>query len=128
MDKKSFTLLEVLFVVIVIAILAAIVIPRLVLTQKMAKEKACDANVANINKQVELYYFNTGSWPDPELLNMKPPTTYQYFPDGVPDCPVTPQQYNLDDPLQPEDGIIYNHRVRDSVDSDGDHDHFASEY
>lgn len=93
--SKGFTLLEVLFVVIVIAILAAIVIPRLLLTQRTAKENACDANIAEINKQVELYYFNTGSWPSIYLNEMVPPTSYDYFPNGLPVCPVEGGIYNI---------------------------------
>jgi len=109
-EEKGFTLLEVLFVVIVIAILAAIVIPRVILTQATAKENACDANLANINAQIETYYFNTGSWPSEELLEMRPPTTYDYFPGGIPSCPVNP--------VGPYRMNSTTHRINDST-----HDH-----
>jgi len=117
---EGFTLLEVLFVVIVIAILAAIVIPRLLLTQNTAKQNACDANVSNINKQIELYYFNAGSWPTYDLHELLPPTSYDYFPDGLPSCPVTPSsRYSCD---------LYSneHRVVDFTLEDGRHVHFVS--
>jgi len=94
-SDKGFTLLEVLFVVIVIAILASIVIPRLLLTQRTAKENACAANIAMINKQIELFYFNIGRWPW-SLSEMEPPTTYDYFPQGLPDCPVSGSDYEMD--------------------------------
>ncbi|MCP4652265.1 MAG: prepilin-type N-terminal cleavage/methylation domain-containing protein [Candidatus Omnitrophica bacterium] len=89
MERKGFTLIEILFVIVVIAILAAIIVPRLTTTQTTAKQNACDANVANINTQLERYYFDTGSWPAAALTQMIPTTSYDYFPDGVPVCPVT---------------------------------------
>lgn len=114
MTKKGFTLIEILFVIVVIAILAAIVLPRLTETATQARENACDANIANINTQIERYYFNTGSWPSADLNEMLPPTTYDYFPDGLPTCPVTPAEtYNMS---------TTTHRVYDIV-AAGAHDH-----
>lgn len=95
LNRKGFTLIEILFVVVVIGILAAIVIPRLTTTTATAKENACDANKANINTQIEKYYFDTGSWPSEDLSEMVPPTTYDYFPDGLPTCPVSGSAYEM---------------------------------
>jgi prepilin-type N-terminal cleavage/methylation domain-containing protein len=91
--KKGFTLIEILFVIVVIGILAAIVIPRLTETAVTAKEAACDANVSNINTQVERWYFNNGSWPANDLSDIG--ADDDYFPDGVPVCPVSGSSYNL---------------------------------
>jgi len=92
---KGFTLIEVLFVVVIIGILAAIVIPRIAETQSTASQNACDSNLANINTQIERYYFSTGSWPASALSEMIPTTSYDYFPDGLPTCPVTSSESYL---------------------------------
>lgn len=111
--KRGFTLIEILFVIVVVAILAAIVIPRLTTTQETAKQNACDANVANINTQIERYYFDTGSWPSQDLDEMTPPDSYDYFPDGLPTCPVTPSEsYEMDSTT---------HRVKDTGTTTHDH-------
>ena len=60
-NKKGFTLIEILFVVIVIAILAAIAIPRIVTTTATAKQNACWANIAIMNTQIEQYRLDNGS-------------------------------------------------------------------
>ena len=98
MLKKGFTLIEILFVIVVIAILAAIVLPRLTETATQARENACDANVANINTQIERYYFKEGIWPSQSLIEMTPdatPANYDYFPDGLPTCPVSEEAYEM---------------------------------
>ena len=110
LQKRGFTLIEILFVIVVIGILAAIVIPRLTNTATQAKENACDSNKANINTQIERYYFNTGTWPSTDLSEMIPTTTYDYFPDGLPTCPVVTGAYQMDGTT---------HRVHES----GTHDH-----
>ena len=112
-SRRGFTLIEILFVVVVIAILAAIVIPRLITTTDTAKQNACDANVAAINTHIEKYYFDTGTWPSQDLSEMLPPTTYDYFPDGLPTCPVTPaQSYEMNGTT---------HRIEDTGTTTHDH-------
>jgi general secretion pathway protein G len=95
MNKKSagFTILEVMLVVILISILAAIVIPRFTVSTKRAKVQACEMNRSIINKQVESYYFVEATWPIDDLTDIK--TNVYYFPDGIPTCPVDLTSYVL---------------------------------
>lgn len=82
--KKGFTLVEVLLVIVILGILAAVVMPRINSGRADAQNSACDANVAALNAQIELYHVQntTGSWPaDLDALE-----TADYI-DAVPDCP-----------------------------------------
>ena len=94
LNERGFTLIEILFVMVVIGILAAIVIPRMLYTTQEAQIAANDANKANINTQVERWYFEKGSWPANDLSDIK--ADDDYFPDGIPDCPVCGGAYTLD--------------------------------
>jgi prepilin-type N-terminal cleavage/methylation domain-containing protein len=71
MKNKGFTILEVMLVVILISILAAIVIPRFVVSTKHAKVQSCEMNRAIINKAVESFYFVEATWPDLDLNILK---------------------------------------------------------
>jgi len=94
MNKKTgFTVLEVMLVVILISILAAIVIPRFSVSAQRAKVQSCEMNRAIINKQVEAFYFMEGTWPIDSMVDIK--TNVNYFPDGIPTCPVDLTSYQL---------------------------------
>ena len=82
--RKGFTLVEVILVVVIVGILAAIVIPRITYTRAQAQRAACDANVAALNAQIELYHVQepSGNWPAAlgDLI------TADYI-DAIPVCP-----------------------------------------
>lgn len=82
--KKGFTLIEILFVVIIIAVLAAVAIGRIATTTATAKANACKANQAIMNAQIEQYRLDNGTWPA-TLATVT--GSAAYFPDGAPACP-----------------------------------------
>jgi len=87
--SKGFTLIELLLVVMILAALAAIAIPRMVATSADAKTKACETNVSLINAHIETYMVKTGTaaadFDAAELTSLLSNT--DYFPDGAPVCP-----------------------------------------
>ena len=86
--RKGFTLVELLLVVMILAILATIVVPRMTGAVAGAKNSKCHANWANLIRALELYAVdNDGAYPasqnafDTAILGLT------YFPHGPPECP-----------------------------------------
>ena len=82
--RKGFTLVELLVVVLILGALAAIAVPRISQSAQTAKINACKTNVDLINSQIELYFANTGQWPEDLDAIVG---NGDYFPDGPPACP-----------------------------------------
>jgi type II secretory pathway pseudopilin PulG len=86
--------MELLAVVVILGIIAALIVPRVADSGDKAKDKTCFHNRAEINITVEQFYLHTGTWPASDLSDIG--ADHNYFPDGLPRCPVSGQPYRLD--------------------------------
>jgi prepilin-type N-terminal cleavage/methylation domain-containing protein len=91
--RNAFSLMELLAVVTILGIIAAIIVPRVAISSDTAKTKVDAHNRATINSAVERWYIEKGTWP---AANMTPMSTdLNYFPSGVPTNPITGANYTL---------------------------------
>ncbi len=90
--RQGFSLMELLAVVTILGIIAAIVVPRVTTSSDTAKAKVNAHNKSTINAAVERYYIETGSWPSADLNELD---VVAYFPDGLPTNPVDGSAYAL---------------------------------
>jgi general secretion pathway protein G len=64
-NKKGFTLIELMLVVIIIGVLVSMVVPRLVGRSEEARVAAARADInANISVALDLYELDTGKYPE----------------------------------------------------------------
>lgn len=101
-NKKGFTLVELLIVVLILGALAAIAIPRFIVGSQNANENACASNVEILNTQLEIWAAMHGN-DYPATLSVLT-SDKDYFPRGAPECPLD-GTYSLND----DDVIVCNH-------------------
>ncbi len=92
--KGAFTLIEILAVVVILGILAAVIVPRVLASSATAKVNSCYQNKAVINTAVERWYFENATWTVAALTDIG--VDADYFPDGIPVCPVDASAYAMD--------------------------------
>jgi type IV pilus assembly protein PilA len=99
MNKKGFTLIELVMVIVIIGILAAIAIPRFVSLRRDANKAACDGNLSAIRSALSAYYAKAAispTWATGEATSGFPTTLIDgQFVDcffssrALPTCPTT---------------------------------------
>ena len=78
MKARGFTLIEVLVVVAILGILAAIVVPRIMDRPDEAKRVAAKADIATLVNQLKIYRLDNGNYPTTEqglMALVQRPTT-----------------------------------------------------
>jgi len=85
--------MELLAVVTILGIIAAIIVPRVITSSDTSKQKVHAHNKATINSAVERWYIEKGAWPANTLSDIGADTNY--FPEGIPVNPVDGSAYSL---------------------------------
>lgn len=62
-DKKGFTLIEIMVVLIIIGLLAGIVVPKLMGRTEEAKRTKTMVEIKNLESAIDLYKLDSGSYP-----------------------------------------------------------------
>src|SRR5438093_1245205 len=91
--RAGFSLMELLAVVTILGIIAAIIVPRVAVSSDTAKTKVNSHNKATINSAVERWYIEKGAWTANNLSDIG--ADVNYFPDGIPTNPTNDTAYKL---------------------------------
>jgi general secretion pathway protein G len=62
-SREAFTLIELLLVLVILAVLAAVVVPKFTGRQKDAKISAAKADISNLETSLETYEVDNGEYP-----------------------------------------------------------------
>jgi general secretion pathway protein G/type IV pilus assembly protein PilA len=84
---------ELLAIVTILGIIAAIIGPRLAVSSDTKKAKDDHHNKATINAAVERWYVEKGIWPAENLTDVG--ADVDYFPQGLPTSPQNGAAYKL---------------------------------
>ena len=86
-NKKGFTLIELMIVIAIIAILAAILVPNFLKARAQGQLAACESNIKNLATALEMYATdNTGTYPT-ALVQLTVQTAGGGYMKTIPLCP-----------------------------------------
>lgn len=92
--RGGFSLMELLAVVTILGILAALVVPRITNSSDAAKEKLCQHHQGQLNTLLERYYLQNGAFAT--ALTDLEASGQELLPDTAPICPVSGNAYSID--------------------------------
>jgi prepilin-type N-terminal cleavage/methylation domain-containing protein len=100
-DQRGFTLMELMIVIVIIGVLAAIGVPAYNNYTKKARTAVCDANMRTIQTAVGLYYAEEGTYPvitDTTTDEETAPSLLKAYLDNVTEikCPIGKSGYSVD--------------------------------
>ena len=99
----GFSFTEVIAVLALLGLLAAIIVPRVTGHRDEANRTACHTNRGDIELQAKLWRRNHGAYPNGNLTDIG--ADADYFPAGLPVCPVDGTAYTIDT----TDGRVVGH-------------------
>ena len=109
MNRKGFTMIELIMVIVIIGVLSAVAIPKFINLKKDAEKAACDANVGAINSAVANYYARralTGTAAFPTTLHVGCLVTSYLASQTLPVCAIS-TDYN--DLYNATTGVVRKH-------------------
>ncbi len=87
-SRKGFTLIELMIVIAIIAILAAILVPNFIRARAQGQVTSCKSNLKNIGTACEMYATdNAGRYPEKLDILTKEANGQQPYMKAIPKCP-----------------------------------------
>jgi general secretion pathway protein G len=89
-DRSGFTLIELMVVVIIIAALASMVLPRVIPASDAAKSKIARGDIGNLRTAIGMYKLHEGNYPKKLNDLLRPATAKDWQGSYLEDPPVDP--------------------------------------
>ena len=92
--RRGFSLMELLAVVTILGIIAALIVPRITTSSDNAKEQVCQHHQGQLNTLLERYYLQNGSFAT--AISDLEGVGQELLFDTAPVCPITGAAYTID--------------------------------
>lgn len=109
-SRKGFTLIELMIVIAIIAILAAILVPNFIRARAQGQVTSCKANLKNIGTACEMYATdNGGRYPGSLTKLAEENNGIQAYMKTIPKCPSagTSAVYKYSATMNPDQYLVY---------------------